>query len=390
MSNDGRPLKILHLLSSERWTGAAEPAAKLAAEQMRQGNEVYFACIGGSSSERRVREMGLAYAGGFHFDRRLDMRHFRDDLKNIKTWCATHQPDILHCHLPHDHWIAALALRLPLSRRPRPAIVRTMHRAAQPRRDTLHRWQSGKGADMLIAVSTEGRQAMIEEVGLPPNKVAWVKGSVDLERFHPDLDRLALRDFARVGHNAPMAGMVARMRRNRGHHEFIDAIDTVAAAIPGAIFALAGRGELKYEIKERIEKHPLRDHLRTLGYRKYDLPETYAAFDVAVLLRPGSDGACRAMLEAMACGRPVVGARIGAIADAIEPGKTGWLVEPGDRDGLARSLIEALSDREATRAMGVAARQWVEENYGIETQYLAVRKVYGEAIRRRDRTLGRA
>ena len=380
-----QPYRILHLASSQRWTGAAEPAAMLAREQLRQGHQVEFACVAGSSFERRLGELEIPFVPGFLFDRRLRLDHLASDVRQLRRLVEQQRPDVIHCHLPHDNWIAALALRRPFSRfqKARPVVIRTMHRDAPPRHDVTHRWLGGKGSDMIIAVSQAQRQGLIDTVGLPSYKVKWVRGSVDLEKFRPGLPPSHIREIYKIPAEAHVAGIVARMQAHRGHHWFIDTLDDVVKAEPLAFYALAGRGEIKEEIVARIREHRLGHHLRRIGYRKNDLPETYAAMDVVAMLVPGSDGTCRAMLEAMACGRPVIGSRRGAIADTIEPGINGWLIEPNSHEDLAHALIDALRNLEATRAMGEAARKTVEQYHTREVQELAVREVYREALERR-------
>jgi glycosyltransferase involved in cell wall biosynthesis len=385
MTSNDQPLRILHLASSERWTGAAEPSAMLALEQLRQGHQVEYACIAGSSFERRLGELGVPMAPGFVFDRHLRLKHLVNDIRRLRQYVASNAPDVIHCHLPHDNWIAALALRRPFSHflKPRPVIIRTMHRDATPHHDITHRWLAGKGTDMVISVSQAHRQAMIDVVGLPSYKVKWVRGAVDLEKFKPGLPPSHIREIYNIPAEAHVAGMVARMQPHRGHHAFIDTVEEVLKADPLAFYALAGRGELKDEIVARIRDHKLSGHMRRIGYRKHDLPETYAAMDVVLMLVPGSDGTCRAMLEAMACGRPVIGSRRGAIADTIQHGMNGWLIEPGSREELTLALIEALCNLDATRAMGDAARKYVEEFHNREAQYKATLEVYQEALDRR-------
>ncbi len=389
MADAQRPLRILHLLSSKRWTGAAEPAAMLAAEQQRQGHAVEFAAPGGGGVEQCLGEIGIPFVEGFHFNRRFQPFHLMADMRRLGRLLRDESVDVLHCHLPHDHWVAASTLRRPLARGGRlpTTIVRTIHREADPYHDLAHRWLVGKGAEMLITVSQSQRRRMIERVGVPSPRVAWVRGAIDLERFRPGLSGAKIRKHYKIPESARVAGMVARMQPHRGHHFFLDAIEAVVERQPAALFALAGRGELKYELIDRIKGHPLRDHLRRIGYRKNDLPEAYSAMDVTVLLVPGSDGACRAMLEAMACGRPVIGAGVGAIADTITHRATGWLFEPGDRRGLADALIEALTDIDSTRKMGEAARGRVETDHTYRRQCEQTLEVYRAAMERRLRSL---
>lgn len=386
--NAAAPLRILHMASSQRWTGVAEPAARLARVQQLHGHHVGFACIAGSSFERRLGERGIPFVPGFSFDRHVNFASLRRDIRHLRECIARDQYDIIHCHLPHDHWIAALALRRPFARaggRQRPAIVRTVHRQRALRTDIPHRWLVGKGADMTITVSESARRMLTEEVGLPSVRSAWVRGAVDLERFRPGLNPMPIRQQYGIGPEARVAGLVARMQPYRGHMELIDVVSDVALAVPQSMIVLAGRGELKNRILRRIENHPHSAHLRRMGYHRDDLEYLYAALDVAVLMVPGSDGSCRAMLEAMACGRPVIGAATGAMLDDIRPGETGWLFEPGDRAGLKAALIDALSHPERLREMGLAARRHVEQYHSPERQYEETMEVYRQALERRSR-----
>jgi len=82
--------------------------------------------------------------------------------------------------------------------------------------------------------------------------------------------------------------------------------------------------------------------------------EAYRALDVAVWLREGNDGACRGVLEAMACAVPVVAGDDGAPSELV--GETGKVVPPGDPSAIATALGELLSDLESSRRLGKAAR----------------------------------
>ena len=382
-----RPLRILHLASSQRWTGVAEPASNLAKEQQAMGHQVAFACIGGTSFEKELRARDLAFVGGFLFDRHFSPRHLRDDIRRLRQHVQQEQIDIIHTHLPHDHWIAALGFRLPMTGGgPVPTIVRTVHRETAARRDLAHRWLVGKGSDMVIVVNTELQRLLTERVGLPPSRVRLVRGAVDIERFKPGFSPDPIRGIYKIPADARAAGLIARMQAHRGHHLFLDTLEKVVARVPQAFFVIAGRGEIKDELVARVRKHALSDRLQRIGYRKNDLPETYAAMDVTLLLVPGSDGTCRAMLEAMACGRPVIGSHVGAMADTIEHGETGWLVPLGDRNALAEALIEALGNPARLREMGAKARAEIEARYTFRQQALATQEVYREALERRAKT----
>ena len=88
--------------------------------------------------------------------------------------------------------------------------------------------------------------------------------------------------------------------------------------------------------------------------------------DVKVYLASGSDASCRAVLEAMACGLPVIVYPVGAVFETLGDGLTGYPVANNDPEALARRLAELLGDRNVARKMGEAARQRVEEDYRLQ------------------------
>jgi glycosyltransferase involved in cell wall biosynthesis len=376
------PLRILHLASSERWTGVAEPVTSLAVEQRRMGHEVWLACATGRSFERKALQHGLPVVREIHLDRRLNPFYLISDLRFLARFCRENRVDVVHCHLLHDHWVASLALRgvFPTARRreQRPFLVRTLHGSGPPRGDWFHRRLLLKYTNRFVCVSAHAARLTERALRLPEGSVAHVPGAVDLERFRPGLDGSALRAELAIPPDAPVAGIVARMRSGRGIRWLLEAVPLVLAKVPQAHFMMVGRGELKHWFRQEIKAPEYRGQVRYAGYRGRDLPEAYAAMDVSLFLGLGSEGTCRAVLEAMACARPVAGVALGAVPEIIDDGRTGRLVRPGDAAHLAARLIEMLADRDACARLGRAARLRAEELFRPEARERAFDAVYRE------------
>jgi glycosyltransferase involved in cell wall biosynthesis len=73
------------------------------------------------------------------------------------------------------------------------------------------------------------------------------------------------------------------------------------------------------------------------------------------------------VLEAMAAGLPVVATRVGGVPELVRPGRTGWLVNPGDAPGLAAAMSQLLADPETRQAMGREARRRAQQEFSLET-----------------------
>src|SRR5207302_6342751 len=151
---------------------------------------------------------------------------------------------------------------------------------------------------------------------------------------------------------APLAGIVARMKSERGHRVLLEAFARVLPQVPDAHLVLVGRGEDEPVLRELASGlAPARIHFG--GYlRGPGLVQAYRALDVAVWLREGNDGGCRGVLEAMACGVPVIAGSDGAPGELV--GETGRAVAAEDPRSIALALQELLGDLGRAQQLGRA------------------------------------
>jgi glycosyltransferase involved in cell wall biosynthesis len=208
--------------------------------------------------------------------------------------------------------------------------------------------------------------------------VTVVPGAVDVERFRPDADGESVRMELGLG-EAPVAGCVARMVPGRGHDVLLRAAARLRARLPEVRLVLVGRGEERPALEGLVRELGLAPSVVFAGYRGADLPAVLAAFDCAVLLGMGSEESCRAVLEAMAVGRPVVAAAVGAVPEIVVDGETGWLVEPTP-EAVAARLEATLRDRASARRMGEAGRRRVEALFTPSRRAALVEAVYARVV----------
>ena len=200
----------------------------------------------------------------------------------------------------------------------------------------------------------------------------------DTVTFAPNGDGRAIRDEFALG-DAPVVVTVSRLAANRGHEALLAGFKTLLARMPGARLLLVGKGEQRQHLERLVAELGLADAAIFTGYRDRDLPTVLAAADCFVLMGAGSDESCRAVLEAMAAGRPVVARRVGALPETVVDGETGWLLDDDRAEAIADTLARVLRDRTAARAMGAAGRRRAEETFSaagaisiVEDRYRAL------------------
>ena len=111
------------------------------------------------------------------------------------------------------------------------------------------------------------------------------------------------------------------------------------------------------------------------GYLGDRYLDTLAGFDALLFLVPGSDGTCRAIREAMAMGKAIIGARRGMIPEIVDDGKTGLVVDDS-AENIARAIERLAGDRSLCREMGQRGREKALERYDVAKQAAAVKDVY--------------
>ena len=174
----------------------------------------------------------------------------------------------------------------------------------------------------------------------------------------------------RGGGGAPLVVYAGKRSIGKGTPVLLEALDRIAAAVPGAQFALAGKGDLAI---------PARPDLRVLGVLpQAELFALYRAADVVVVPSVWPEPLSRVLLEAMRIGRPVVATAVGGTPEAVEHGVTGLLVPRRDPEALAKAVIELLLDPERRARMGRAAALRARTAFDEERLVAALLDVYRE------------
>lgn len=222
---------------------------------------------------------------------------------------------------------------------------------------------------------------------MPPDEIKIVYSGVDTARFHPDVDGIKVRFDAGVPQDAPLVALIARFQDVKGHHIFQAMARQVILQIPEARFIVAGESvhnvssedSYKRQILNTAREDPLlKSRLHYIGFRE-DAERVMAAADV-VVCSSFFESYGRVNVEAMACGRPVVSTNRGGPSETVAHAQTGFLVEPGDAEALARYVIVLLRDAALRRQFGQAGRERVLAHFSAESmvaQYTAAFDEFG-------------
>ncbi len=368
-------MNILHLTSDAKWTGPAEPMLRMALGLRERGHRVELGCPDPPARADRSL-LGEASAAGL--EPRLVFRGGGREVGRLREFVEREQIDLVHSWHTDDHRLA-LAATASLRKTGRLCLVRSYRKAERIRRWPWNRWLFGRGCDGLVCVSPEtARRNRALRRGRP---ITHAYASVDLERFSPARPDPAVRERLGLAADHRVLGIVARVQARRRFDLLLEAAARLFGRDPLARLLIVGRGTRRRELAEEPARRlGIADRVVFAGYRREDYVDVLRAIDVFTYLVPGSDGGCRAVLEAAACGIPAVTTRRGALWELVANGRTGLVVDehPG---ALLSAWCELLGEPERRHALGRAARERALRDFrpervaeGIEAFYEEVRE----------------
>ena len=302
---------------------------------------------------------------------------------------------ILHARHGRDYWPAVLAARLSGAG---PKVVLSRHLAKSPGSWTSRRFLLGQ-CDAMAAVSefvakvlrkgdSDPTSDNPERHYRPPmagdlSKIQVVYGGFDMDRFQPRESEPQRRAWGlNADHYA--FGVVGGypLPRGKGQREFLRAAARIAAGVTQARFLIIGRGDMKEILESDIKELGLAGTAQLTPYC-YDMPAAMNALDCLVLPQVGTEAIPGVVIEAQACGKPVIASNLDGIPEAFKVGGYGELVQRGSVDQLAA----AMSRWVRLPALEMPARQQlhakVSERFSLERAARDLSGLYESLFKKR-------
>jgi glycosyltransferase involved in cell wall biosynthesis len=231
---------------------------------------------------------------------------------------------------------------------------------------------------ILVADALRGRFDFARGEG----KFVTIHNGVDLDEFRAGRSPASILEQSGCRPGEIVIGCFGRVEPMKGQACLVEAVGKIMARHRNVRLLLCGEftDESYREHCEGISRrYGIADRVRFLGHQS-DVAQVLSAADVAVLPSLSGEAFPRAVIEAMAVGRPVVATDVGGTREAILEGVTGFVVPPGDPEALADRIDRLMGDAAMRAAMGEAARLRAEEFFSIETNVRATERLYGEMM----------
>jgi len=264
------------------------------------------------------------------------------------------QPDVLHTHMSSAHTYGMLA-RI-MSRRP---IVATAHSTSLQ----LHWWFN----NVVIATSPAAAEHHCRVNRVSRKAIRMIPNFIDTSAF-PVITSDALNAARKawgLSEQTFVIGSVGDIGPRKRQIDLVQALARVVEAVPDCKLVLAGPQHADYfnELKQTAKRLGVISHLVLPGNGS-NIPQLLAALDVFALSSQKETGPI-AVLEAMACGLPVVATDVGMVRQFLQDGVSGHVVAIGDTEAMAQHIIALARDPVRRYATGIAAAEAVRAGYDV-------------------------
>lgn len=304
--------------------------------------------------------------------------YFLSSIIGISSILKRSGADIVHVNsedIALRSFLAATFARKP--------VIFHVHSILKPYMETLFLHWAIDMPFRTICVSNAARRPLLKW-SRDIDRVKTIYNGADLSLFNEqfDMDRAKeLREGLNLGNL--VVGIVGRFDPSKGHETFLEAASKVIRSINDVSFLIVGSWVLDFE-KPRVDF--LKRYAKSLGLQNKviftgfiaDVKDYYHLMDI-VVLPSWEEPFALVPLEAMACGRPVIGANNGGTAELIKDGITGILVPTRDPDALARAIIRLLKDEELRKKLSSGGCKIVEEFFNGPRFIRDIEGIYKEA-----------
>ncbi|MBO3800152.1 MAG: GT4 family glycosyltransferase PelF [Candidatus Brockarchaeota archaeon] len=233
---------------------------------------------------------------------------------------------------------------------------------------TVSRWII-QSSDKIIAVSNSVMKHALS-LGAASSKIKVIPNGVDLDEFKPR------REFKKIGVKKII--FIGRLFPNKGIQYLVKAAPIVLAKHPHVEFVIVGRGPMEAELRNMVKRLNVEHAFKFLGIVP-SIPEVMSQCDVFV--RPSlTEGMPLTILEAMACGLPVIASKIPGSSEVVKDGETGVLVETGNVEQLSNAIIKLLEDENYAERIRKRAYEFVKNHYSWDRVAKEYLKTYNEIL----------
>ncbi len=353
-------MKVVQWNTAKVLGGAELRTLELTKALIKKGHQVYIICRKNSFFENKLKQEHMniiAYKNPFV--------GFIKILVFLKNW----KPDIIHVHSGKDYAISIILGMLN-------SIPVVIHRRLMSKVNPITKFLINNWKTKIIAISKATKEILIKENKFEEEKIELVYNAIPQERLKFDSDKIIQLQHHFDKKNKKIDLSVGNLYPTKGFEELIKVAKILKEKIKNLLVLIAGEGEERKKLEKLIIQYNLSDTVKLLGFRN-DVIELLKICDCFVLLSYEEPFGV-AFIEALGCGKPVVGYRCGGLPEIIADNEVGYLVEPHDINAVCEKLEKILLDEELAKKLGTNAKRYFDCKFSFNNMIEKIENIFYE------------
>jgi glycosyltransferase involved in cell wall biosynthesis len=289
----------------------------------------------------------------------LKMKHIYSPVTILKlvNIVKKYDIDIISTHSGKDAWLGAIAGKLTNT-----PVIRTRHLLTK-----INSPKSYNLSTITVAVS-KAVENYLKSMGVKNTTTIYT--GIDTNLYKPNNLKKLRKEF-NISDDTFLIGIVAVLRAAKRHKDLIEAVSQIDGNVK---LIIIGDGPQWDNLQKLIKEKNLEDKVIMTG-RRNDVAEILPDLDLFVL--PSKEEALgTSILEASACGVPVVASNIGGIAECVREDKNGLLFEAMNSDDLKEKLLQMINNKEKYEYFKSNARDFIKQNFSVEKMVRETEDLY--------------
>jgi glycosyltransferase involved in cell wall biosynthesis len=236
----------------------------------------------------------------------------------------------------------------------------------------------------VICVSRAVQEFAVETLGIHPNRTCVIYNTASANRNSLPADVACLRCSLGIEEGDFVIATVASLRKNKGHEVLLEALHRLSADHPRIRCLVVGDGPLRLFLEEEASRLGLEKQVLFLGLQP-DVSPYLKLSHALVLATIYREGLSVALIEGAAAGLPLIGSEIGGIPEVITDQANGFLIRPGDSQGLAEAISKLMTHKHLRLTMGIRSREIYRSRFAPEIMIRRIEELYDRALSRLNR-----
>ena len=223
----------------------------------------------------------------------------------------------------------------------------------------------------VITITDFTRRYLIDTYQIPEHLIELIYQGTDVSRFTPDPERAreAVDRYPLPESSSPVLGNVGSFEERKGQVVLLEAVSQlVKGDLPDLHLILVGEGPDEKMLKTKVQVMGLENNVSFFPFTREPM-YVFERIDILVLSSLFKEGLPNVLLEAMSMKTPVVSSKMAGVPEIVKDGETGYMVEPGKSEQLAKAILKLWSDQSAYEQMSEKGRKLMENKFDKEVQF---------------------